>query len=170
MRGVVRRESRALSQEKAYEIIRETEHGVLATVDEQGRPATAALNHVLLEDGNLYFHTGTEGEKLDNIRANPQVSYFVTQTADVIYEQFTTAFSSAVVHGEMTVVEDEGERLRILTALVDRFSDGSLPAEVVTDFIAVGLATVAILRLTPTHITGKARLSRKRACLNYSVL
>jgi nitroimidazol reductase NimA-like FMN-containing flavoprotein (pyridoxamine 5'-phosphate oxidase superfamily) len=167
MRGTVRRDNRALSEADALQLIREAEYGVLATVDAEGRPSTTALGHVMLDDGCLYFHTGPEGEKLDNIRANPQVSFFVTAVADVIYEQFTMAFSSAVVHGRMEILTDDGERRRVLALLVERFSDGTVPAYVVDNFIEDSLGVVTVLKLTPEHITGKARLSRRRPCLRY---
>ena len=166
MRGVVRREARALTEEEALEIIRDAEYGVLATVNSAGQPSTTALSHVLFDDGCLYFHTGSEGEKLDNIRENPQVSFFVTGLSDVVYEQFTVAFSSAVVHGRMELIEDDGARTEILQKIAARFSDGSVPQKPIDDFIQTSLPHVVVLKLTPEHITGKARLTRKRPCLN----
>lgn len=165
MRGAVRREARALLEEEALHIIKNAENGVLATVNEEGFPCTTALNHTLFDDGCIYFHSGAEGEKIDNIKAHPQVSFFVTQTADVVYEQFTTAFSSAVVHGTITFVEDGALKTSALQKIVERFSDGSVTQEVVDDFIAKSMPHVLVLKLVPEHITGKARLSRTRACL-----
>jgi len=165
MRGVVRRESRALPLDEALQIIREAEYGVLATVDSVSRPCTTALNHTFFDDGCLYFHSGIEGEKLDNIHANPQVSFFITHIAEVIFEQFTTAFSSVVVHGSMGFVEDEEEKRAALHKIVDRFSDGSVPQQVVDEFIETSMPNVFVLKLTPDHITGKARLTRRRTCL-----
>ena len=165
MRGVIRREERALSLEETLQIIKETEFGVLATVDTQGRPSTVALNHALFDDGCLYFHSGIEGEKMENIRAHPQVSYFVTGLAEVVYEQFTCAYSSAVVHGTMSLVEELEEKRVALRAYVERFSDGTVPQHVIDEFIDLSLTNVAILKLTPEHITGKARMSRRRPCL-----
>lgn len=166
MRGKIRNEIRTLSDEDALALIREAEHGVLATVNAAGQPCTTALNHVYL-DGALYFHSGPKGEKLDNIAVNPEVSYFIIGLADVIYEQFTTAFSSVVVNGVIEVVADPDEKLRALTALVDRFSNEVVPEQAKQNFIADGVNCVEMLKLTPEHITGKARLSRKRPCLVY---
>ena len=165
MRGVVRREVRALSQEEALQIIKDAEYGVLATVSEEGLPSTTALNHVMLDDGCLYFHTGAEGEKLSNIKTNPQVSFFVTGIADVVYEQFTTAFSSAVVQGTMEVIEGDDAKVAALHTIAARFSDGTVPEQVIDDFIKTSLYHVTVLKLTPEFITGKARLARKRDCL-----
>ena len=166
MRGVIRNKERILSDEDTRKLIESTEHGVLATVNALGQPCTTALNHVFL-DGALYFHSGPEGEKLDNIRANPQVSYFIVDVAEVLYDQFTTAFSSVVANGAIQFVDDPEEKLRALTALVNRFSNEIIPAQVKTDFIADGVNCVVMLKLVPEQLTGKARLSRKRPCLNY---
>ena len=165
MRGVVRREARALSVEEALQIIRNAEYGVLATVNKEGLPSTTALSHVLFEDGCLYFHTGTEGEKVNNIRENPNVSFFVTAVADVVYEQFTAAFSSAVVHGTIEIIEDDEVRLAALQKIAARFHDGTVPEQVVHGFIETSMPHVLVLKLTPEHITGKARLNRRRPCL-----
>jgi nitroimidazol reductase NimA-like FMN-containing flavoprotein (pyridoxamine 5'-phosphate oxidase superfamily) len=165
MRGVIRRDDRALPLSEALDILREAEHGVLATIDKEGRPCTAALNHVLLDDGCLYFHSGPGGEKIDNIHTNPEVSYFVTGFAEVVFEQFTTAYSSVVVHGTMSELEDEAEKREALAALVERFHDGTVPAPVVESFIEDSLSIVVLLKLTPEHVTGKSRTTRKRPCL-----
>ena len=166
MRGEIRNKERLLSQEDTLELIKMAEHGVLATINEANQPCTTALNHVYL-DGELYFHSGLEGEKLDNIKIHPDVSYFIIGVADVIYDQFTTAFSSAVVHGTMTIVDDPEEKHRALTALVDRYSSEIIPSDAKRNFILDGLDCVSILKLVPEHISGKARLRRKRPCLQY---
>jgi len=169
MRGVIRNETRILSEEDTLALLCEAEHGVLATINQKGQPCTTALNHVYV-NGFIYFHSGPEGEKLENIRANPEVSYFVTGVAEVLYDQFTTAFSSAVVNGRMQVVADPEEKLMALRALVGRYSSEIIPKDVVRDFIANGVDCIEMLRLTPEHITGKARLTRKRPCLVYEAL
>jgi len=166
MRGVVRTKNWLMSEDDCYDLIDSAENGVLATVNAEGQPCTTALNHVLI-DHTLYFHSGLEGEKIDNLKVNPQVSYFIIGVADVIYDQFTTAFSSVVVNGVMEFVEDHDEKLRALTALVDRFSNELIPPQVKTDFIADGVNCVLILKLDAQNATGKARLSRKRPCLRY---
>jgi nitroimidazol reductase NimA-like FMN-containing flavoprotein (pyridoxamine 5'-phosphate oxidase superfamily) len=165
MRGEVRRKELELSKEEALELVRTAEHGVLATVNAQGHPSTVSLNHLLVGEDTLYFHCGLEGEKIDNIKGNPNVSFFVTGTADVVYEQFITAYSSAVVNGIATIVTDEHERRQALAALVARFSAATVPQEPVEQFIDTGLQFVAIIKLEIQSITGKARLKRTRPCL-----
>lgn len=166
MRGEIRKKERILSAEDTLNLIKNAEYGVLATINAKGQPCTTALNHVFV-DGVFYFHCGLQGERLDNIALNPQVSLFIVGVADVEYDQFTTAFSSAVIHGAIQRVEDPDEKLRALTALVGRYSSEVIPEQVKKDFITAGVNGVTILKLVPEHITGKGRLSRKRPCLVY---
>ncbi|MDR1713803.1 MAG: pyridoxamine 5'-phosphate oxidase family protein [Coriobacteriales bacterium] len=167
MRGDVRAKNLELDLEQTLDIIRGAEHGVLATVSADGVPAAVALNHVY-SDGVLYFHCGHEGEKLDNIRANPQVSFFVVGQADVHYDQFTESYTSAVVNGRIEIVVDEAERLQALRALTYRYASHLIPTQTIEQFTAEKLSTVEILKLTPETITGKARPRRHRPGLEYT--
>jgi nitroimidazol reductase NimA-like FMN-containing flavoprotein (pyridoxamine 5'-phosphate oxidase superfamily) len=166
MRGTVRAKNLELSTEETLEIIRNSEYGVLATVSAEGIPAAVALNHVLV-GGVLYFHCGHEGEKLDNIRENPQVSYFIVRDAEVAYDQFREIYSSAVVQGTIEIVADHEERLAAMKAMVYRFSSHVVPRDVADTYTESHLGTVEILKLTPQIITGKSRMQRKRPGLEY---
>jgi nitroimidazol reductase NimA-like FMN-containing flavoprotein (pyridoxamine 5'-phosphate oxidase superfamily) len=166
MRGEVRAKKLVLDEDETLRIIRDADYGVLATVGAGGIPSAVALNHVLVDDV-LYFHCGHEGEKLTNIRENPQVSFFVVGQAEVIYDQFREIYSSAVVQGTMEVVTDEEERLFAMKAMVHRFSTHVVPRHVADRYTEQHLDTVEILKLTPQIITGKARLQRQRPGLEY---
>jgi len=172
----VRAKNLELSREEAEELIRNAEYGVLATVSPDGQPGAVALNHLLvpasgahpaLQAGALYFHCGHDGEKLDNLRANPRVSFFVVGMAQVVWDQFREIYSSAVVQGSMDIVTNETERLEALKAIVHRFASHQVPLQVADEFTAQRLHTVEILRLTPTIITGKQRTGRLRPGLEY---
>jgi nitroimidazol reductase NimA-like FMN-containing flavoprotein (pyridoxamine 5'-phosphate oxidase superfamily) len=166
MRGEVRAKNLELSEAETLEIIKNADYGVLATASADGVPSAVALNHVLM-DGALYFHCGHQGEKLDNIKANPQVSFFVVGEAEVVYDQFREIYSSAVVQGTAKIITDEAERLAALKALVYRFSNHVVPREVADTFTEERLDTVEIIKLVPQSITGKARLQRQRPGLEY---
>lgn len=166
MRGEVRSKNLELSREETLEIVRNSDYGVLATVSADGMPSAVALNHVLMDDC-LYFHCGHQGEKLDNIRANPQASYFIVGEAEVVYDQFREIYSSAVVQGKVEIVSCHDECLAALKAMVYRFSNHIVPRDVADEYTEQRLDTVEILKLVPDVITGKARLSRKRPGLEY---
>ena len=48
--------------------------GVLATINAQGHPETAAVYWAMDADGNLYYLSPSHTRKLDNIKTQPQVS------------------------------------------------------------------------------------------------
>jgi nitroimidazol reductase NimA-like FMN-containing flavoprotein (pyridoxamine 5'-phosphate oxidase superfamily) len=166
MRGEVRNKRLEIPTSDAIDIIRSTEYGVLATVGPDGRPSTSALNHLLVGEDTLYFHTGKMGEKLDNISTNPYGSFFVTGYHDVVYDQFTSSYSSAVAQGKVSVVTDDTERRRALTALVRRYTSHTLSEEAMLEYIEEGLKRVNLLRMDIDMLTGKARHTRSRPGLN----
>lgn len=157
MRGKLTRQNAALPKARALEILRSADYGVLATVNALGQPSVIALNHVLLNDCTLVFHGNKSGEKIENIRGNPQVSFFVLGEAAVIPAEFETTYTAAVVHGKAEIVEDEDEIKRCLEAFVARFVGDSVSREIRSQRVADGLTVTAIIKVTIEHLTGKAR-------------
>ncbi len=157
MRGVVNRQDRALSYAEALEIMKSVDYGVLATVDGEGKPCTAAVNYVMVDDTAFVFHSGLNGEKVRNIRLNPNVSFFVVENAKVFADHFTTVYTSAVAHGTAGIVENEEEKQRYLRALVGRYTENGISAQTLDGYIRERLSTVAVLKVTIEHLTAKAR-------------
>ncbi|NLK08118.1 MAG: hypothetical protein GX316_05395 [Firmicutes bacterium] len=158
MRGVLTRQDRALSQAEAVKIIQSADYGVLATVDAIGRPCTAALNHVLINDNKIVFHGSLQGEKIENIKLNPHVSFFVVGEAEVIPKEFSTTYTSAVAHGKAALVEDTAKKRRYLDAFVARFVSDSVSKDSRISYIEQGFPSVAVIEMTVEHLTGKARV------------
>jgi nitroimidazol reductase NimA-like FMN-containing flavoprotein (pyridoxamine 5'-phosphate oxidase superfamily) len=167
MRGIVRRKARELPREEAVQIMAKADFGVLATVSPENYPCTVALNHVMINDDTIIFHCGLRGEKIDNIRANPNVSFFVVDAHEVIYEQFTVVYRSAVAHGTATIITDIAQKEEYLRKLVKKFSSVSVPDQVQADHVQKGLLGVAVIKMHIDLLTAKERSSRKREGLNY---
>jgi nitroimidazol reductase NimA-like FMN-containing flavoprotein (pyridoxamine 5'-phosphate oxidase superfamily) len=149
----MRRQERELSEEEAREILGRADHGVLATVGEDGWPYAVPLNHVLL--GNvLYIHSASEGHKLDNIAHEQRVSYCAVASAKVMPEMLSTLYESAVVFGHAAVVAEDEEKRAALKALLARFR-GDSPAEADDALRNCGTDPV-IIRIEIARITGKA--------------
>ena len=60
----VRRRDRLLSEQRATELIRIAEYGVLSMIDEDGLPYAIPVNHVWDGEDSLYIHCAPEGKKL----------------------------------------------------------------------------------------------------------
>lgn len=157
----MRRKDRELTKEEAIEIIKHTEHAVLATVDKSGQPYAVCVTPVYL-DGNVYFHSAAapNGRKYTNMMQNPKVSLcFVgrAETAsDELPGEFSVNFASAVVEGTAELIKDEAEKKRIATAIAMRHvpqagKDG------IEKYYAAGNKGIVVWKVTVKSITGKAR-------------
>lgn len=166
MRGTVRKKERALSLQEAIKIIENADYGVLATVNENNCPCTVALNHVMLDEKTILFHGGLNGEKVDNIAVNPNVSFFVVDKHEVLYDQFTVLYKSAVAHGTAELIREDTEKQQLMEILVARFSDESVPDQKRRNYIAKGLPAIVVIKMTIEHLTAKERASRKRPGLD----
>lgn len=89
---------------EAEALLREADFGFLATVDDTGQPYCVPLNHVYV-GGYIVFHCALEGAKLDNIRANPKVSYAVCTEHEVMPDKISTRYKSAIAFGTAEIVE-----------------------------------------------------------------
>jgi len=150
----MRRRDRELSEAEALDLLREAEWGVLATVDGAGWPYAVPVNHALVE-GELIIHCATVGHKLENLASNPRVSYCAVTEAETLPLELATRYASVVVFGLAELVQDEGEKRRLLRALGQRFA--AEHAEVVDREIEKDLFRTAVLRIRIERATGKAR-------------
>ncbi len=149
----MRRRDREVSPQQARDILARAEHGVLATIGEDGWPYAVPLNHVLLGDA-LYVHCASEGHKLANIAHDARVSYCAVASAKVVPEMLSTLYESTVVFGRAAVVTDVEEKRRALVALVRRFA-ADMAADTERAFRDWGPKTT-VFRIEIERITGKA--------------
>ncbi|NLW78476.1 MAG: pyridoxamine 5'-phosphate oxidase family protein [Ruminococcaceae bacterium] len=150
----LRRADRALAPEAAEALLQTGSYGVLATADAEGLPLATPLNYVLL-DGALYFHCAAAGHKMQNLAARPQVCFCVVGEAQpVFHHDFTTRYESVLAFGNASLVEDDGEKTRVLAALCEKY----LPTHMAQApaAIAQSLARTAIVRIEISRVSGKA--------------
>ena len=149
----VRRKDRELNIELATKLLAEGEYGVLSTVDMDGQAYGVPLNYVF-KDKCLYFHCALDGHKLENIKANPKVSFCVVGKTKVLPDKFSTEYESAIAFGTASVVQGE-ERHNALLSVVEKYSP---------DFMEEGKKAIAkfndkttVIKMAIDHITGKSR-------------
>ena len=152
----IRNRERALTEAEAREILARADHGVLATAGEDGWPYAVPLNHVLAGDA-LYLHCARMGHKLENIAFHDQVSYCAVASVQVVPEELSTLYESAIVFGRAALVEDADEKRRALKLLVERFCGAGEDTDKLFEesFARQGQGT-AVIRIQIDHITGKA--------------
>lgn len=150
----IRRKDRALDEAEAMTLLRETEWGVLATVDEAGWPYAVPVNHAVV-DGALIIHCATVGHKLDNLAFNPKVSYCAVTQAETLPLELATRYASVIVFGRAELLTDDSEKRAALRALGLRFAVGH--PELVDREVEKDLFRTAVVRIRIERATGKAR-------------
>jgi uncharacterized protein len=151
----MRRKDKAMQDGAIIGLLQNAEYGVLSTVDGNEQPYGVPLNYVLMNNC-IYFHCALEGHKLDNLAANPKVSFCVVGRTKVLPAEFSTEFESVVVFGRASVIEGE-ERYQALNALIEKYSP---------EFVSEGSAYIEkfdsqtkLVRIEIQQMTGKAKMS-----------
>lgn len=150
---LIRRSDRAISTQEALTILKNAEYGVLSTVGDDGLPYGVPLSYVLIDQA-LYIHSALDGRKLDNLTAQPAVSFCVVGATQVLPARFTTAFESVIVSAKASEVFSD-EKQQALVALIDKYS-----AEYMTEglaYIEKANMKTRVIKLSIESITGKAR-------------
>ena len=150
----MRRVKCALENETAEKILREGSYGVLALSGDDGYNYAVPINYAFKDD-KIYFHSATEGHKLDAIKNNSKVSFCVVDQHDVIAEEFTSYFTSAIAFGKIRVAENDEEKILGLNLLSDKYSP-NIPLEKREKVIKGSLYRTAVIVLEIEHLSGKA--------------
>ena len=151
----MRRGKQILSQEAAEKILRGGEFGVLALTGDEDYPYAVPINYAV-EGDKIYFHSAKIGHKLDAMKRNDKVSFCVVDKHEVIAEEFTTYFSSAIAFGRIRIVEDndDPDKLRGLELLADKYSSTASPERRAKELGRLSALVVPVM--TIEHLTGKA--------------
>lgn len=149
----IRRQDRAIGTQEAVALLSRCEYGVLSTADSAGRPYGIPLSYVY-KDHYLYFHSALDGHKIENINANPNVSFCVVGSTKVLPADFATEYESAVAFGVASEVQGT-ERDDALLWLLEKYS---------ADFIEKGKKYIEqygkitkVIKIEIEHVSGKAR-------------
>lgn len=151
----MRRGKQILSREAAEKILREGEFGVLALSGDDDYNYAVPINYAV-EGNKIYFHSAKTGHKLDAMRNNDKVSFCVVDRHEVIAEEFTTYFTSAIAFGRIKIVEDDNDpdKLRGLELLADKYSASASPERRAKELSRLSALVVPVM--TIEHLTGKA--------------
>ena len=83
----------------------------VATASETGMPHLVPVCHVV-DDGKIYFASGTDGRKVLNLKTNPRIALTVD-----LYSDAWAHLKGVMVQGEAALI-DKGPRFRKLRALL----------------------------------------------------
>lgn len=118
----IRRQDRLLDEERAMEIIKEGEYGVLSMQAEDGEGAYGIPVSYVWDRGNsIYIHCAPAGKKLRCIDACHKVSFCIVGNTKVIPDKFTTAYESVVLECTAHRSLHEAERMSALSLLLSKY-------------------------------------------------
>ena len=149
----VTRIKQILSNEECIDILKNQPRGVLSVLGDDGYPYGMPLNHYYNEeDGNLYFHSGKSGHKVDAILRDPKASFCVYDEGTRENGNWYLTFRSVIVFGKIELIEDREKIYDIARRLSHKFTDDKDYIEHEVENSGPGTLMFA---LVPEHITGK---------------
>lgn len=149
----MRRKDREMDSEAALALLCEAEYGVLATVGSEGYPYGVPLSHVYM-NGRLYFHTATDGAKLEAIARDNRVCFTVVGQTELLPDEFSVRFASVIVFGRAAEIGGDEKRAALL-AIAARYAAGS--ANDPGAYIDGAGQRTRVFAVDIDHISGKAR-------------
>jgi len=154
MKRKMRRSDRLMKFEDALHLLTKAEYGVLSSVDEEGQPYGVPVNFVFDGDKSIYFHSASEGHKLENLNHNPKVSFTILGDVQVMDWKFTTAYESVILFGVANLVEGT-EKQHALHRLALKFSLNYM--DEFENEIEQFLKSTKVVKISIEHMSGKVR-------------
>ena len=154
------------SKHKMIEFLNEQPVGRVASLDGSGYPQVIPMNFVY-HDGAVYMHSHPFGEKLDNIRRNPNVGFEVDHHICFLPSYFfhptdasqaDTLYISVVIKGKAEIVHGNEEKALALSALMEKYQkEGRYEA---LDANMPSVHEVAIIKVIPRDMRGKYKIGQ----------
>lgn len=147
------RKKKQLSYEACLYILRTERRGVLSVIGDNGYPYGTPMNHFYNdEDGNIYFHCGKLGHRLDALRACDKVSFCVYDKGLAAKGDWALDVNSVITFGRVEIIDDLEQIADISAKLSRKFihDEEHIAAE-----IRDSAHATLLLKLIPEHICGK---------------
>ena len=147
------RKKQQLTQEACIEILKKEPRGVLSVLGDDGYPYGMPMNHYYCEeDGNIYFHSGKNGHRVDALKHCDKASFCVYDGGFRREGEWALNISSVIVFGRIELIEDQEKIYKIARLLSYKFTNDE---EYLQKELKNALPRVQCLELTPEHMTGK---------------
>jgi nitroimidazol reductase NimA-like FMN-containing flavoprotein (pyridoxamine 5'-phosphate oxidase superfamily) len=154
------------SKQKMIDFLNSQPAGRVASIDKDGYPQVIPMNFVWY-DNAIYMHSHPFGEKLDNMRRNPNVGFEVDQHVCFLpsyyfhptdASQADTLYISVVIKGKAELVHDPDEKARALNALMEKYQKEGRYEALDADMPVV--KEVAVIKVVPTDMRGKYKIGQ----------
>lgn len=153
----LRRQDRAMTEQDARLLLAEATCGVLCMENIDGGGYGIPINYAWDEEDSIYFHCASIGYKLRCIQNNPRVSLVVLKDPCVLGEQFSMAYESVIVQGNVDIVNEPEEKRKTLTLLIQSITPQYI--ERGEQYINRAIDATTVLRLKISEFSGKSHPS-----------
>lgn len=135
--------------------------GRLGTTGRDGYPMIKPLNFAYCRE-RIYFHSATEGEKIETIRHDNRVCFEVDLPIAYVKSKGVPCkadylYRSVIIRGRAHILTDREERAAALTALMKKYQPGGG----YEGFSEEALARTAVVRIDIIAMTGKQDLGKE---------
>jgi len=149
----IRRTDRAISESEAKGILEKGEFGILSTASLDGQPYGVPISYSYTANV-IFFYSAIDGHKLENLRKNNKVSFCVVGRTEVLPDQFSTKYESAIVFGKAFELTDD-EKHKGLLEIVKKYSPGFIKEGL--QYIENAANKARVYKIVIESITGKSR-------------
>ena len=147
------RKNKQLSHEQCVKLLKTEKRGVLSVIGDGGYPYGTPMNHYYNDtDGNIYFHCGKIGHRLDSIKENDKVSFCVYDKGYRDEGDWALNVKSVIVFGRIEIIDDINVITDITTGLSLKFTSDM---KYIKNEIEQYAEKTLILKLIPENICGK---------------
>lgn len=151
----VRRQDRLLDEERAKELLRTAEYGVLSMVDDDNQAYGIPVNFIWDGEDKIYIHCAPEGRKLRAIAQHQKVSLCIVGNTHLMPKNFTTEYESVVVFGKARIGLSEEERMDALHLLIAKLAPEY--KELGDKYAHASFHRTEIIRIDLTEYSGKCK-------------
>lgn len=161
MNREMRRIKQLLSEERTIEIMERNTAGVLALLGDDEYPYAVPISYVYA-GGRIYMHSAKEGHKVDAVRNHEKASFCVIDKDQIVPEEYTTYFRSAIAFGKVRLLEDGEEKKKATELLGRKYYPADTP-ENLEKVIEKEGSRMVIIALDVEQMTGKEAIELVRA-------
>ncbi|MBQ4557078.1 MAG: pyridoxamine 5'-phosphate oxidase family protein [Clostridia bacterium] len=146
------RKNKQLTVEECISVLKSETRGVLSVLGDGDYPYGMPMNHFFADDGNIYFHCGKFGHRLDAIKKHDKVSFCAYDGGYRKDGEWALNVRSVIVFGRMEIIDDIAQIVDITTKLCYKFTTDE---EYIKKEIEENASKTLLLKLVPEHICGK---------------
>ncbi len=149
----LQRKNKQISNEACINLLKTQKRGVLSVSGDESYPYGMPMNHFYNdEDGNIYFHSGKSGHRLDSLKSCNKVSFCIFDEGKKKEDEWALTINSVIVFGRIEIIDDIKTVADISAKLSRKFTSDE---EYIKNEIELYAHETLLLKLIPEHICGK---------------